>query len=219
MCAWLKGEDGLVGMSSLSGIYSVHLLGVAYCLAWAQLTDACYSTSVNKPSQVYRFSRRQRDWHLDASVVWTVTFSALTLFIGNRSLICNSLTSASIACILMVALQVNRVQRFPSVLFIHMTQNSTSENRFTGFYTIDGPSSHPTNGVKSAKGNKSTDHNDGESPTNIILSSSITGLLRVGALLPLHQFSDASTHPLQQSQDFSWRPLDNLSYPVVTTES
>jgi len=31
-------------MSSLSGIYSAPLLGVAYCLAEAQLTDACYST-------------------------------------------------------------------------------------------------------------------------------------------------------------------------------
>jgi len=46
-------------MSSLSVIYSAPLLGVAYCLA--QLTDACYSTSVNRPSQVYHFSRRQRD--------------------------------------------------------------------------------------------------------------------------------------------------------------
>jgi len=53
-------------MSSLSGIYSAPLLGVAYCLAYAQLTDACYSTSVNGPRQVYHFSRRQRDWHLDA---------------------------------------------------------------------------------------------------------------------------------------------------------
>jgi len=25
------------------------------------LTDACYSTSVNGPSQVYHFSQRQRD--------------------------------------------------------------------------------------------------------------------------------------------------------------
>jgi len=33
MCAWLKGEVGWVGMSSLSGIYSAPLLGVAYCLA------------------------------------------------------------------------------------------------------------------------------------------------------------------------------------------
>ena len=66
MCAWLKDEEGWVGMSSLSGIYSTPLLGVAYCLAEAQLTDACYSTSVNGPSQVYHFSRRQRDWHLDA---------------------------------------------------------------------------------------------------------------------------------------------------------
>jgi len=41
-----------VGMSSLSGIYSTPILGVAYCLAEAQLTDACYSTSVNGPSQV-----------------------------------------------------------------------------------------------------------------------------------------------------------------------
>jgi len=28
-----EGEEGWVGMSSLSGIYSMHLLGVAYCLA------------------------------------------------------------------------------------------------------------------------------------------------------------------------------------------
>jgi len=41
-------------MSNLSGIYSVPLLGVAYCL-------------VNGPSQVYHFSRRQRDWHLDTA--------------------------------------------------------------------------------------------------------------------------------------------------------
>jgi len=54
-------------MSSLSGIYSAPLLGVAYCLAYAQLTDACYSTSVNGPSHVYHFSRRQRDWYLDAA--------------------------------------------------------------------------------------------------------------------------------------------------------
>jgi len=46
-------------MNSLSGICSVLLLGIAYCLA--QLTDTCYSTSVNGPSQVYYFSRRQRD--------------------------------------------------------------------------------------------------------------------------------------------------------------
>jgi len=31
------------------------------------LTDAYYSTSVNGPSQVYHFSRRQCDWHLDAA--------------------------------------------------------------------------------------------------------------------------------------------------------
>jgi len=31
------------------------------------LTDACYSTSVNGPSQVYHFSQRQRGWHLDAA--------------------------------------------------------------------------------------------------------------------------------------------------------
>jgi len=64
MCANVcvtEGEEGLVGMSSLSGIYSATLLGVAYCLAQAQLTDACYSTSINGPSQVYRFSRRQRN--------------------------------------------------------------------------------------------------------------------------------------------------------------
>jgi len=48
-------------MSSLSGIYSVPLLGMAYCLAKAQLTDTCYSMSVNGPSQVDHFSRRQRD--------------------------------------------------------------------------------------------------------------------------------------------------------------
>jgi len=54
--------------SSFLGIYSAPLLGVAYCLALAQLTDACYSTSVSGPSQVCHFSRRQRDWHLDASV-------------------------------------------------------------------------------------------------------------------------------------------------------
>jgi len=54
-------------MNSLSGIYSALLLGVAYCLTYAQLTDACYSTSVNGPSQVYHFIRRQRDWHLDAA--------------------------------------------------------------------------------------------------------------------------------------------------------
>jgi len=45
-------------MSSWSGIYSTTLLGVAYCLAWARFTDACYSTSVNGPSQFYHFSRR-----------------------------------------------------------------------------------------------------------------------------------------------------------------
>jgi len=54
-------------MSSLSGIYSAPLLGVAYCLVYAQLTDACYSTSVNGPSQVYHFSWRQRNRHLDAA--------------------------------------------------------------------------------------------------------------------------------------------------------
>jgi len=54
-------------MNSLSGIYSAPLLGVAYCLALAQLTGACYSTLVNGSSQVYHFSRRQRDWHLDAA--------------------------------------------------------------------------------------------------------------------------------------------------------
>jgi len=54
-------------MNSLSGIYSALLLGVAYCLAYARLTDACYSTSVNRLSQVYHFSQRQRDWHLDAA--------------------------------------------------------------------------------------------------------------------------------------------------------
>jgi len=49
-------------MSNLSGIYSAPLLDMAsVSLAWAQLTDACYSTSVNGPSQVYHFSRRQRD--------------------------------------------------------------------------------------------------------------------------------------------------------------
>jgi len=31
------------------------------------LTDTCYSTSVNGPSQVYHFNRRQRDWHLDTA--------------------------------------------------------------------------------------------------------------------------------------------------------
>jgi len=31
------------------------------------IDDACYSTSVNGPSQVYHFSRRQRHWHLDAA--------------------------------------------------------------------------------------------------------------------------------------------------------
>jgi len=31
------------------------------------LTAACHSTSVNGPSQVYHFSRRQREWHLDAA--------------------------------------------------------------------------------------------------------------------------------------------------------
>ena len=55
-------------MSSLSGIYSAPLLGVAYCLEEeAQLTDTCYSTSVNGPSQVYHFSQSQRGWHLDAA--------------------------------------------------------------------------------------------------------------------------------------------------------
>jgi len=54
-------------MNSLSGIYSALLLGVAYCLPKAQFTDACYSTSVNGPSQVYHFSWRQCDWHLDAT--------------------------------------------------------------------------------------------------------------------------------------------------------
>jgi len=54
-------------MSSLSGFYSVPLLAVAYCLAEAQLTDACYSMSVNGPSQVYHFSQRQHDWNLDAA--------------------------------------------------------------------------------------------------------------------------------------------------------
>jgi len=48
-------------MNSLSGIYSALLLGMAYSLAYAKLTDAYYSTSVNGPSQVYHFSRRQRD--------------------------------------------------------------------------------------------------------------------------------------------------------------
>jgi len=47
-------------MSSLSGLYSVPLLGVAYWLPKAQLTDACYSTSVNGPSQVYHFSQSAR---------------------------------------------------------------------------------------------------------------------------------------------------------------
>jgi len=31
------------------------------------LTEACYSTSVNRPSQVYHFSLRPRDWHLNAA--------------------------------------------------------------------------------------------------------------------------------------------------------
>jgi len=31
--AWLKGEEGWVGINSLSGIYSALLLGMAYCLA------------------------------------------------------------------------------------------------------------------------------------------------------------------------------------------
>jgi len=42
-------REGWVGMSSLSGIYSVQLVGVAYCLALVQLTDACYSTSATDP--------------------------------------------------------------------------------------------------------------------------------------------------------------------------
>jgi len=39
-------------MSSLSGIYSAPLLGVAYRLAEAQMDDVSYLTSVNGPSQV-----------------------------------------------------------------------------------------------------------------------------------------------------------------------
>jgi len=48
-------------MSNLSGICSAPLLGVAYYLAGVQLADVCYSMSVNGPSQVYHFSRRQLD--------------------------------------------------------------------------------------------------------------------------------------------------------------
>jgi len=54
-------------MNSLSGIYIALFLDVAYCLAYARLTKPCYSMSVNRPSQVYHFSRRQRNWHLDAA--------------------------------------------------------------------------------------------------------------------------------------------------------
>jgi len=55
----------LAGVSNLSGTCNAPLLGVAYCLAWAQLTDACYSTLVSGPSHIYNFGRRQRGWHLD----------------------------------------------------------------------------------------------------------------------------------------------------------
>jgi len=54
-------------MSSLSGIYSAPLL--AWPTVWLRPNwlTACYSTSVNGPSQVYHFSRRQHDWHLGAA--------------------------------------------------------------------------------------------------------------------------------------------------------
>ena len=49
---WVR--KGWVGVSNLSGTCNAPLLGVAYCLAQAQLIDACYSTSVSgPPSQVY----------------------------------------------------------------------------------------------------------------------------------------------------------------------
>jgi len=81
----VRTEEGWVGMSSLSGIYSAPLLGVAYCLAWAQLTEACYSTSVNGPSQVYHFSGRQHNWHLDAA---NKVPAMVTFYRGHRRTLC-----------------------------------------------------------------------------------------------------------------------------------
>jgi len=52
-------------MSSLSGIYSSPLLGVAYCLAYVQLTDTCYSTFSQRtqPSlSLQRTSARLTPW-------------------------------------------------------------------------------------------------------------------------------------------------------------
>jgi len=54
-------------VSSLSGIYNVLLLGTAYCLTYARLTDACYSMSVSGPGHIYNFSQRQCGWHLDTA--------------------------------------------------------------------------------------------------------------------------------------------------------
>jgi len=76
---------------------------------------------------------------------------------------------------------VNWVSRFP-----YRTSSGTGALGITGFGFLWArcPSCHPTNSVKALKGTQSTDHNQW---SDLILSSSTTGLLMEGTLLHLHR--------------------------------
>jgi len=58
MCASVYVTEGKEGLSRREQLCQVldnaRLLGVAYCLVSARLTDACYSTSVNGPCYIYQ---------------------------------------------------------------------------------------------------------------------------------------------------------------------
>jgi len=92
-------------MSSLSGIYSAPLLCVAYCLAWAQLTDACYSTSVNGPSQVFISANVGAAGTLTLLIKMPAT---VTFYRGHRRTLCclPGIVSLIIMCIGMIFTQL-----------------------------------------------------------------------------------------------------------------
>jgi len=87
----------------------------------------------------------------------------------------------------------------PSILFLQLFQNRTSGDKWHKFLTSRMPSCDPTNSAKALK-EKSTDPNHKKSPTGLILSSSIIGLLRERVvLLPLCWFSIVRTPTLHHN--------------------
>jgi len=73
-----------------------------------------------------------------------------------------------------------------SVSFLHLSKKKILGDKWNRFYRLDVlPVTQPT----------ASKHSQEKSSTDLIRSSSTTGLLTEGTVFPLHRLSDTNTHP------------------------